>query len=519
MKFASKIFTALFLVLLMAGCTTEDLDTRITELEKQNAELVSTISENQSTNTELIKDSSTLVMDKANLLAAKDELEDAILELEQTILLLTEAVEAAKSDDRIVLEATIAGLENEIDTLEVALSAKFDGAFVLVLKNDTYVVNYNLEDELSIFELIDNLDIDFSYEESEWGHFVTGVGSVQSSIFKYVSFYKNGEMASQGIDVLSYENGDIISFLEETISWESTFEVKLQQITSSNSLEFITKDNEVFYVMEDDLPEGMDTLSFLVGSDYLVTGVSEVGSLGWGCSNCVIASNIVSDYTKDFTQLYELEIRDEVYLEFTITELISGSQWGTELFAKDINELLSSDVTEHLDNPYSTGYLFYTLPDELELQVGKTYVAKFTFDLYPPNSKGQLGLSGIDSNGDIDYDTVEFYELDDNGEIVGSIVTWVDPNPPVIDTCTGFQDAYDNLSTGDQCMISFTVDAIVWGTPQATDLLGTFSEDVMAYIFDASWGAAEVGKSYTVLIEKQSNNQIKLIGDLTETSQ
>lgn len=523
MKKVLSLITVFTFMLSMAGCTSDYMEERVTLLETEN-ETLKTENETLKTENETLTESNTellsakVLLETTNqtLLTEKEALTTQKATLETSITDLQGQLAEAKSDDRIALETEIAALQLSLDTVNAELEATFDGAIALKTESTITVLPFRNSDDLSLFDLIDNSELTLEYSTSEYGHMITEIGTVQATMFKWVSLLINGESAMAGVDSLEYTNGDIIEFTEETITWNSTFIATFNLETAFSSLEFTTTQGETFYIAIEDLPEGFSASSLIIGSTYQITGMSEVGSKGWGCSNCVIPTAVVATYTTDFTELYDLEIGEEVFLQFTLTEVSAGWQWGQEIKAKDENELLSKDVTSHLLNPFDSGYLFYTMPTELDLEVDKTYVAKFTFDLYPPNSKGQLGLSGIDADGNIDYSTVEFYELDDLGAIVRSVVTYVDDSAPVVTDCSGFTAVRDEMNTGDQCIITFTVTSISWDTPQATDALGVASTDIMGYMFDPSWTGTEVGKTYTVTIEKLANGQIKLIGDLTE---
>jgi len=524
MKKIATLFLSLTLVFMMAGCTSDYMEDRLTTLEEQ----VTTLEEE---NTTLKETNQELLDTNAALNAAKLALEDAKSALENDKVTLTTSktalegqiaqlqtdLENAKSDNQTELESQIATLQTELTEIEKDLAASYDGAFALKLGSDITIFSFKNSDEKSLFDIIDSSEIALEYTDSSYGHMITLIGNQEADLFHWISLLKNGESAMVGVDELTFVDGDIIEFKEKTITWETTFNAEFKGDGGFDNLQFLSETGQTFYIDEINLPSEMTIESFIEGSDYKITGLSEVGSKGYGCSNCVIPSAIEATYIKDFTELYTLEAGTEIMLQFTVTELSAGWVWGNEVKASDSNGLLSKDVTANLQNPFSTGYLFYTFPSNIELEVGKTYVAKLTFDLFPPNSKAQLGFAGTDIDGNIDYNTVEIYELDSSGNIVKSAVKSSD-TPSEMKVCTGFNDIKDNMTTGDQCEVTFTVTSISYGTPMATDILGVPSTDILGYFFDASWDSAEVDKTYTVIVEKQANGQIKLIGDLIETT-
>lgn len=523
MKKTLQLLTVLFLAFMVTGCSSDYMEERLISLEQDNKTLLEekqTLETEKSaletTNDELVDAVALLETIKTELNDERTTMQTNIVTLEASITALETELLSAKSDDRILLETEISDLKVKISALNAAYDETYDGAILLVTGNTNTILPFRIRDNLSLFDLLDKSDLDMLYENSEYGHFINTIGTIESDIFHWVSMKLNGEAATSGVDTLIYKNGDIIEFNEVTIDWDTDFILTFDSISPFGSYHFKTTDDESVFISENDFSE---EYTFLQGASYSISGMSEVGSKGWGwgCSNCIIPTTITPLFVSDFTEIYDLENGEEVFLEFTITELSSGALWGQEMFAEDSNGLLSKDITELLTSPYSSGYLFYTMATELDLVVGEKYVAKFTFDLYPPNSKGQLGLAGIDSYGVIDYSTVEFYRINENSEIIESIVTFVDTTPSPIGTCSGFSDILNNKTTGDQCQITFTVSNITWGTPSGIDLLGVNSNDLMSFMFDSSWGDAVLNTSYTVMVEKLSNNQIKLIGDLVET--
>lgn len=524
MKKIATIFFSIIFVTLMAGCTSDYMEERLVILEEETQAL-------ETTKIELTDSNDLLTTERDDLTISKDLLEDQISKvtverdsltvlkstLESQIIQLGIELENAKSDNQIALETKIAALESDLDEVTLQLESSFDGAFILKINNELSVFNYKSEDNLTLFDHIEASDLIFEYSNSSFGHMVNTVGSITEDMFHWVSLFINDEGSMVGIDDLEFHNGDIIEFKQLPITWDTTFTATYNGDGGFNNLQFTTTTGELFYIDEDNLPEGMTINAFIVGSDYQITGMSEVAAVGYGCSNCIIPTTIIADYITDFTQLYTLEAGSTLFLQFTVTELSDGWVWGTEVKASDSNGVLSADVTQNLLNPFSSGYLFYTFPEDIELEVGSTYVAKLGFDLFPPNSKAQLGFVGIDIDGNIDYENVEIYLLDDEGNIVKSAVATEEPNEKQV--CTGFSDIRDNLNAQEQCEVSFTVSTITLGTPQAIDKLDIPSTDIMGYFFDSSWSDVVEGKSYTVTIEKQINGQIKLIGSLLETPQ
>lgn len=518
MRRITALFLSLVLILGMAGCTSTYMDERLVSLEEQVKQLQTeketlTLSQSElEVANELLENANEdYEISQNELLSSKSTLEARITELEAEL-------ETTTTERETALQNELTALQDELDEVDAKLEGSFDGAFILKLGNDLEVVNFKTSSELSLFEVIETLDITLEYDDTSFGHMITAIGTLEVDLFKWISLYKNGESSMVGVDDITYINGDIIEFKELTVTWESTFNAVYNGDGGFDNSSFTALTGETFYISNADLPEGFTTTDLIEGSEYVITGLSEVGSKGYGCSNCVIPSNIEMTYVDDFTELYDLEAGSEVFLKFTVTELSAGWIWGNEVKASDANGLLSKDITGNLLNPYSSGYLFYTFPESINLVIGETYVAKLAFDLFPPNSKAQLGFAGTDIDGNVDLDTVEIYLLDSNGDIVESAVTTPDtPEIPVVpEGVKSFHYFRDEMNTGDQCQVEFTVTSISWGTPQATDSFGNPSTDVIAYLFDMTWSGAELDKTYIATVEKLANGQISLVGELVE---
>lgn len=247
-----------------------------------------------------------------------------------------------------------------------------------------------LESEnLSLLELIEDSEIDVDYYETDFGNMLTKVGSVEEDSFHWIAFTKNGEPAELGIDSITYEDGDEFEFIAELKTWPLVLLAEYQGIEDESYL--FALEDEYFYIESDNLPVSW-TNEFYQGMAYEINGSINQEKLDeeYYYINPESISEIV---ITDFTELYDIDEGDIVYIGFRVTEIEDGSVFGNEFFAEDINGLSSKDISVNMTPSYTTDYIFYTLPEEITIEVGSYYIGRFVYDTFEPNNNPQLALT------------------------------------------------------------------------------------------------------------------------------
>ncbi len=157
------------------------------------------------------------------------------------ILVLAGCTELGSLQEDIDLKiATIEELEEEIATLEenIALNETEISslqATILELQAQIYdnVLTFTLTDEYGLFtsksigynddftgNLFNLLDENYTvgYTDGEWGKFIYSLDHLYPKTGAYIAFSKNGEMSMVGVEISTFDDGDIFAF--EVMWWD-----------------------------------------------------------------------------------------------------------------------------------------------------------------------------------------------------------------------------------------------------------------------------------------------------------
>ena len=276
------------------------------------------------------------------------------------------------------------------------INPSFDGVIDIVIGDETYQLTFTTDmiDELSVLDLIDLSDISIKYVDTTYGPMVTQIGSLQNDQFHWIGYTINNETAMEGLNTISYSDGDVFEFTDNflftTRLTAELLDIEEDYLLFGNSF-------QEFIVNTDSLPETWTVNDFNIGFIYMMSGDIDQTSMD---QNVLIPNEIEIDVIKDFTELYYLEVSQVFLLQFTVTFIEESSEFGFEIFAEDINGVLSKDISNNMRYPSSTNYIFYTIPDGYLLEVGKTYIGRFIYQVNEPSTIPQLTLYEYNRNGE-----------------------------------------------------------------------------------------------------------------------
>jgi hypothetical protein len=276
------------------------------------------------------------------------------------------------------------------------VEATYDGYIELLMNNLSTYLTYHNEDDHSVFDLIDQSNLEMTYQSTDFGPFITGIGPLKADDFFWLGFTKNGEYAMEGLDQIAYQSGDTFTFTENLVTWQVNIEAELMAIESDHLV--FENDQQSFKVYHNNLDESVIKSDLTIGFIYQVTGMpSEDTEEGNYIFNATMIDKVVIN---DFTQLYDLEIGQIFILEFTVSFVEESSAFGYEIFATDINGLSSTEISSEMTVSSQTDYIFYTIPDGYSLEVGQTYIGKFIYQVNEPSTVPQITLYEFDLNGE-----------------------------------------------------------------------------------------------------------------------
>lgn len=195
MKKLFSMAVIFIMALTLAGCST----TKIGDLESEIEELNQEIWDTQSEMGDYVIDNTML----------EDELSDtrqALVQLEEEMLLL-------------------------LDELSVLQSQIYDNVITFSLTNEqgsfsSKTVGYNDDFEGTLFDLL-NQNLDVGYSDSEYGKYIYSLEDLSPKTGAYISFSKNGVPSMTGVELSTFEDGDIFSF--EVIWWD-TFQENVDDV-------------------------------------------------------------------------------------------------------------------------------------------------------------------------------------------------------------------------------------------------------------------------------------------------
>lgn len=296
---------------------------------------------------------------------------------------------------------SIVGMPQSEDGLDIGFSLSsctpisYEGYITIKLGTDLLPLTYEDQSQ-SVLDLIEASEIQLTYIMTDFGAMVLSIGSFEQDDFHWIGFTKNNEFAMSGIDSISYENGDVFEFSENLVSWEISLTAELVDV--NDDFLVFENNNQAFSVNIDELPVGQDVESLVAGFIYEMTGTPNAESTDK--VNIFSPTSMALDLINDFTDLYDLEEGQVFILEFTVTFIEDSSAFGTEIFASDVNGLLSQDISSYMAVSSDTDYIFYTIPDGYTLSLGETYIGRFIYQVNAPSSVPQLTLYEKNINGE-----------------------------------------------------------------------------------------------------------------------
>jgi hypothetical protein len=286
----------------------------------------------------------------------------------------------------------------DIDIIFNASSIKpaYDGYIQLVMNDISTYLTYHNDDDHSVFDLIEQSNLEMTYQSTDFGPFITEIGPLKADDFFWLGFTKNGEFAMEGLDQIAYQSGDTFTFTENLVTWQVTIEAELMAIEEDHLV--FENNQQSFKVYHIDLDESVINSDLTLGFIYQLTGIpSELTVDGNYIFNPTLIDMAIID---DFTQLYQLEIGQIFMLELTVSYVEESSAFGYEIFATDINGLSSTEISSEMPVSSDTDYIFYTIPDDYPLEIGQTYIGKFIYQVNEPSTVPQITLYEFDLNGD-----------------------------------------------------------------------------------------------------------------------
>ncbi len=258
MKKLFSMAVIFIMALTLAGCSTTKIEDLELEIDELNQEIWDTHQEMG----EHIIDNTLL----------QDELSDthqAFVELEAEMLLLLE----------------------ELSLLQAQV---FDNVITFTLEDEygdfnSKTVGFNDEYDGTLFDLLDE-NLEVGYSESEWGKFIYSIEDLRPKTGAYISFSKNGVPSIVGVELSTFEDGDIFAF--EVLWWDT-----LQQDIDNLIQLFI--DNHASNYVNSELVDYNVLLGLsLLGIESEYVSISEVETL---VENSTLT--FVSDYFKAIMKL------------------------------------------------------------------------------------------------------------------------------------------------------------------------------------------------------------------------
>ncbi len=155
-----------------------------------------------------------------------DDLELKIEQLDQEILSNQTEI-GEKTSENSALATDLEQLETEMDSLleELALlqAQIFDNVITFSLKNElgsfsSKTIGYNDEFDGTLFDLLDE-KLEVGYSEFEYGKYIYSLEDLSPKTGAYISFSKNGVPSMVGVELSTFEDGDLFAF--EVVWWDS----------------------------------------------------------------------------------------------------------------------------------------------------------------------------------------------------------------------------------------------------------------------------------------------------------
>lgn len=143
------------------------------------------------------------------------------------------------------LEAYTEELLEYIDALEASI---FDGTILVTFESDTvyetHQIHYHEDENLTVLEHL-KATFTVDYTESDFGVFINAIGPLNTQHGNFLSISQNGEALMVGIDQVTYENEDHLTF---TLTWwddeAKDYYDKVQLFIDNHKDTFIDNQNE-----------------------------------------------------------------------------------------------------------------------------------------------------------------------------------------------------------------------------------------------------------------------------------
>ncbi|QLY39644.1 DUF4430 domain-containing protein [Hujiaoplasma nucleasis] len=289
------------------------------------------------------------------------------------------------------LEEGIEGVQFSI----TQISPAYDGVVDIILEDETYKLTFTneMQDQMSLLDLIETYEIDLKYTDTTYGPMVTKIGSLQADDFHWIGFTKNGEFAMEGLDQINYMDADVFTF-SENLLFSTNLSAEL--VSKADDYYVFENQNQAFKVYHEDLPQAYLEDYLHLGFFYRLSGEIDQSHEN---ENVLLVDEINIDYIEDFRELFEIEEGEIFILKFKVTYQVESSEFGIEIFAEDINGLSSTDISNQMKYPSTTNYIFYTIPDGYDLNLDQVYVGKFIYQVNAPSSIPQITLYEFDLYG------------------------------------------------------------------------------------------------------------------------
>jgi hypothetical protein len=89
---------------------------------------------------------------------------------------------------------------------------------------ETHTIEFDEVTDTNLFELITS-ELDVTYDTTDYGPMITAIESISATEDYYIGFYKNDAFAQEGVNTISFEDGDTFTFKREEILDYVTFEI------------------------------------------------------------------------------------------------------------------------------------------------------------------------------------------------------------------------------------------------------------------------------------------------------
>jgi hypothetical protein len=445
MKKLFSLAIIFIMALALAGCSTTKIDELELEIDELNQEILDTQSE------------------MGDYVIENTLLENELSDTHQTLVEL--------EAEFLVLLDELALLQNQI----------FDNVITFTLENEygnfsSETIGYNDDYDGTLFDLL-NENLEVGYSESEYGKYIYSLGDLNPKNGAYISFSKNGVSSMVGVELSTFEDGDIFGF--EVIWWD-TFQQEIddliQLFLESHASDYVNSESVEYNVLL-----GLNLLG--VVSDYVtmeqVETLVEESTLSF-----------VQDYFKAVMMMNSVGSNSDLLLEelnLIVTPGVYG-QTAYGLLAMDsvINtEDYSSFVTAAIAD------LETTTPYDLGLDAGGISIVALSnytgVDTLINDYTSWISSSQLDSGGVLTRDVIwgeTTYPGTENASsisqvILGLIANGIDPTG--LDYTKGTNNLISRLldfgtDTGsfDYVLGDEVTEDLAFSTPQAFLVLVTY---------------------------------------------